>query len=310
MNRREKVHAILDHVAESLDGLEKPVLQIVMPALNQAHHELEGSLRSWLARQDGRATFTAQRYRNALLHVRYAIDKIEASGIVLEHGLKRSLSTIGPLSVRNLEWEFKSFASVFGDSAQPIALDEAIIVSRGKKLLWKRFESSAGKYAGTVGARAQRELAVGMIRSETMDELTTRLSTRLPKVFRSNRWDAERLVRTETMNAYNVYHEEGIVEASKEDPQMSRRWDATYDFRRCPMCASIDGQVVKVGEKFRAEWTTYSRRGGVRHHAMDVDTSPAHPCCRCVVCAWRNSWASYSRHGMMVHPTREYREAA
>jgi hypothetical protein len=308
-SKRARVQEVLDHVAESLEGIEKPVLRLVLPVLNRAHSEVEGDLRRWLAQQHGTDTFTAQRYRNVLMHLEHSIAQIEATGVLLESGLKRSMASIGPLSLQNLESEWRQFSTLFEGSAQPLAFDEAIILARGKKLLWPRFESSAKKYAGEAGEGLKFELAVSRARSETIDELTNRLEARLPAVFKSGRWDVERLARTETMNGYNLFHEEAIAKAAEEDGELRRRWDATVDFRRCRMCASLDGQVVKVGEKFHAEWKTMTKKG-LRLHVRDVDEAPAHPCCRCVVCAWRESWASYARHGLQVHPAREYREAA
>lgn len=308
---RDRVEAVLDHVVESVGHLEKPVLHLVLPVLNQAHNEVEASLRRWIAQQHGADRFTAQRYRNVLLHLKYAIEQIESTGVLMEKGLKRSTAKIGPLSVRNLEHEWKHFSAIFEGSAQPIALDEAVILATGRKLLWTQFESSAAKYAGSVGERTLRELAVSRARSETIDELTNRLTRTLPDVFRANRWDAERLARTETLNSYNVFHSEGIAEAQDEDPELRERWDATYDFRRCPMCASLDGQTIdpSKGEKFVAHWYTFSKGRRVEHTRV-IEYMLAHPVCRCVRTIWRASWAAYSRNKREVSEAEQFSEAA
>jgi hypothetical protein len=299
---REKVYSVLDHVSRSLDNLDAPVMRAILPVLNQAHDEVQVALRRWIARERGGETFTAQRHRNVLLHLRHSLDKLESSGAVAERSLKKSYATVGPLSMRNLKHEWAAFSRIFEGTAQPLALDEAVVIATGKKLLWPQFESSAKKYAGRVGERARHELAVSRARSETIDELTNRLQKRLPDVFRANRWDAERLARTESLNSYNVVHERSIIEAHKEDADLMSRWDASRDFRRCPMCASLDGQVVDIskGEKFVAHWFSKSKKRGAREHTMTIDCAPSHPCCRCVIVAWRASWAAYARNKQQI----------
>jgi hypothetical protein len=294
---RKQVYSVLDHISGSLEGLDATTMRAVLPVLNQAHSEVETQLRRWIARQHGSDRFTTQRYRNVLLHLSSAIEKLEASGVAMEHGLKKSYATIAPLSLHNVQREWKAFSKIFEGTAQPIALDEAVLISSGKKLMWPRFESSAKKYAGDIGTRAKLELAVSRARSETIDELTRRLQRRLPDVFRRNRSDAERFARTETMSAYNAVHESAIAEAHAEDPEIRSRWEASRDFRRCRMCASLDGQIIdrSKGEKFVAEWMSRSKRG-TKWHVMTIESDVAHPYCRCSVVPWRASWSAYARN--------------
>jgi hypothetical protein len=177
-----------------------------------------------------------------------------------------------------------------------LAIDEATVIMTGKSLLWPQFESSAERYAGSIGKRAQLELAVSHAQSETMDELTARLQKNMPEHFWSERWDAGRLARTESMSSYATTTEAGIREALGEDSELHKRWCSNVgDFRRCPMCASLEGQIVKVDEPFYAEWTTFSKKRGMRMHTAKIDHAPGHACCLCVETVWRENWAKYSR---------------
>lgn len=298
---RQQVYSVLEHVAQSLDGIDGPVLRAVLPVLHQAHAEIQADLRHWITRQKGRDTFTAQRHRNVLLHLRASLDKLESAGVEMEGALKHSYATVGPLAIHNIKRQWKEMSHIFEGTAQPIALDEAVLLADGKKLLWPKFKSSSKKYAGDIGERAKRELAVSRARSETIDELTNRLQRKLPDVFRADRSGAERLARTETMNAYGVTADSAIQEMHKEDTAILSRWDASPDFRRCPMCASLDGQIIdkSKGEKFVARWWTKSKRG-MRQHVRVIEGEIAHPNCRCVQCAWRASWAAYSRNKQQI----------
>jgi hypothetical protein len=301
-SRKEQVQAVLDRVAASLDGIEKPVLREILPVLNRAHEEVTRDLRNWLATQHGADRFTAQRYRNVLVNLDAALGRIEGTGALMAQALKKTGKLAAAASISNFQDEWLSFGKIFEGTVQPIPLDEAIILTRGKKLLWPRFETSAEKYAGGIGDRTRFHLATSRARGETIYELTNRLEKNLPDVFKANRWDAERLARTETMNAYNTFHQEAIIEGHKEDPELLSRWDASYDGRRCPMCASLDGQSVNVakGEMFVARWTTVTKKGQ-KLHVLRIKQAPGHPCCRCVETPWRASWAAYARNQREIY---------
>jgi hypothetical protein len=307
---RKQVLSALDHVAAGLDGLEAPVLHKVIPVLDRAHEEITRELRLWLARQRGGDSFTAQRYRNVLAQLDRGLSLLDASGVMMQGALRDQFKArIGPLSIANLRREWLEFGRIFEGTVHALPLEEMAIIADGKALLWPRFKSSSVKYAAGIGDRARLHLAVSRARSETIDELTNRLQKHLPDVFAGNRWDAERLARTETMNAYNEAHRVGIEHAHAEDPSILARCDATYDFRRCPMCASIDGQVIdrSKGEIYKARWVTVTKRGPRQHH-LEIAALPAHPCCRCIETIWRESWAQYSRREDV--PEGGYRRAA
>ena len=293
---RSQVFAVLDQTVHSIQHIDKPALRAMMPVLMKAQAEVQHSLRLWLARDGGAASFTAQRYRNAIIVLNRALASARQMEPVTAEALKHSYKTIAPLALRNLQHEWKTFSTIFEGTAMPLALDEAAVIANGKSLLWPQFESSAERYAGSIGERTKLELAVSRAKSETMDELTNRLQKNLPDIFDGERWAAERLARTESMSAYATTTEGGIRDALSDDPELKKRWCSSVgDFRRCPMCASLEGQVVDVDEPFHAVWTTSSKKRGMRSHSLDIEKAPAHPCCVCCETAWRESWAKYSR---------------
>jgi hypothetical protein len=73
------------------------------------------------------------------------------------------------------------------------------------------------------------------------------------------------------------------------------RWDASYDRRRCPICASLDGTLIptKRGEKFMAKWE--GAKG--KNFSAKYQQPPAHPNCRCVLTPWREEWEEFARPG-------------
>lgn len=291
---QEQARRVLAETVRSLEGIERPVLHKMMPSLRAAQKEVEKELREWLASHSGE-TFTAQRYRNALV----VLDKaIRTGGDMFGDtlsALKGSTNNIASIAMANLKREWMHLGTAFEGTVQPLAFEEMAVLASGKRLLWPQFKSSAERYADSIGERTRTELAISRARSETIGELTNRLQRRLPEVFRNERWDAERLARTETMEAYGTVHSEALAQAQEDDPLLGERWDATVDFRRCPMCASLDGQFIhpEKGEHFVAKWTTYSKKGP-RSHAKVITRSTAHPNCRCVQTAWRDTWPKFA----------------
>ena len=280
-NVRAQVQRVLSETVHSMQNLERPALLRILPVLASAQKEVEKDLRHWLASHSGE-TFTAARYKNALAVLNRAIHEAEIKAAV-EHSLKDAAKKhIGPLSLHNVQREWVSLATIFDGVAQPLAFEEAAILAEGKRILWPRFESSAQRYAGSIGDKTRFQLAVSRSRGETIDELTRRLQAKLPHVFHGERWDAERLARTETMNAANEYHHEALREATKDDDKLMERWDACHDGRLCVECASLDGQVTEVDEDFKA-----------RSGAHD-EKPPIHPNCRCVLLPWRETWPTFA----------------
>lgn len=278
--QRRQIEAMLEEVNESVVHLSRPVLAKLAPYLRQAQHELHKELRAWAARENGEAEFTAQRLRNALVAVRKANGALES----LVGGTKAALAVgghaAGQLAMQHLEHELRVFGGIFEGSIIPIPIEPAAIIAKGDKLLLKRYATSAKRYAGRVRDSVVRELAVGRLKGETIFELTGRLNKALPRVFQGQRWDAERLARSETMSAYNRVHFEGLHAIHEDDPTILARWDASFDWRRCPACASLDGEIKNVakGEKFTATWISRSKRG-VRSHRVTVEHPPLHPNC-------------------------------
>lgn len=308
--RRRQVDALLEQVGGEVAALPEPVLRALMPVLAEAERELTRDLRAVLARMDGDATFTAQMLRRALVQVRAGLAKVD-----LEGGVRRTLEAGGQAAVRlaqrNLVAEFARFSSLFEGTVEMLPIAQAGLLAEGSRMLIPRFRASAARYgalppaadvmrpAGMVWDDLRFQLSLGVVRGETVAQLTQRL-VRLggPRgrvalrgvagdqaahvedisegLFRRYRYFAERVVRTEVINAYNVEADAAIAEVAKARPDLNlmRRWNAAADRRVCIVCASLDGKVTGANEPF----------------PDGTDAPPAHPNCRCAVVAWREGW--------------------
>lgn len=282
----------------------------LMPALVDAEKEVHQALTEWLAEaKDGDKRFTAHEYRRVLAQLRKArkagkeqwrreepewTERLEYN---LERSLRRSAKGSAALAAGHVEDELATFSTVFGEALGPIPIDTAAIMARGERALVPRFRTSAKRYGAGVWGDIKHQFAVGMVRNETIDQLTNRLQrlggpkgrvalvgvkgepgSRVESIseglFARYRHWAERVVRTETINAYNVQADETLSEAHSIDPEIQRRWDASLDSRLCAQCQSLHGVIVEENEDFP---------GGIRH-------PPAHAQCRCAVVAWHKEW--------------------
>ena len=175
--------------------------------------------------------------------------------------------------------------------------DVASVLADSKRTVWSRFASSSRRYAGDVGETMRRKLMVGIIRGDSLDELTTRvlkgtgMIRRLKErgdirsiadasadaTFSVARSWGERLVHTELVNAYGEVAKNSIADANRDDPGWVEKWDAANDRRVCIDCSYLDGSIIDAGKVFK------SRRGTCDH-------PPLHPFCRCALIPWRLEW--------------------
>lgn len=304
-NVADLLHWVNAEVAKlSGTGLSK-----MASVLKEAEKEVTQDLAKWLARVNGDTKFTAQVYRNALIQIRGALLSIEQRSPLVAQVLKFGATQASVLATKHLIAEVEKFSLIHEGTIRPVALEASTILAEGKKTLWPRMQNSAARYTGQVAEDIRKQLAIGVVRGETVDQLTTRLVKlggpkghvalrgQLGKpgavaehitegLFKRYRGYAERLVRTETVNAYNQLALEGISELNAEDPGYKKRWDAAIDGRTCAWCHSYDHEVVDEGKNFH---------GGVQ-------APPVHPNCRCAVVLWRAEWSETkdlkrSKHG-------------
>lgn len=298
-----EVASAMSQIAAEAANLPAPYFAEFAGVLAQAQAELRRDLTHWLKNvKDGELRFTAQAYRNALVQLEHTMQVLgKRVPKALLATLRAAAEGAGEMAIGHLVKELARFGAVFGETIRPIQLKQAAIMAAGRETLIPRFRSSAARYGADITADIRRQLAVGIVRGETFHELTNRLvQLGGPKgwvslrgvagepgsyvefisegLFRKYRGWAERVVVTESLNAYNVHHLEGLKQAEEEDPGYLARWDATIDVRGCPICASLDGKTVAIGAPFGR------RESGPYTHP------PAHPRCRCALTPWRKEW--------------------
>jgi len=303
--QKKAIRASLERVAQDVADLPRAPLRALVPVLKAAETEVEAELRRWLSTVNGADTYTAQRHRAVLVQLKLA-SRVAGQKAPRPKWLRNiqeqmldSLATGGlraaNMSIRHLMDQIALYSGMFGGAENPLPIKQAAILAEGKKMMIPRFAKSVSTYGGQVFDDIKTQLAIGVVRQETIHQLTNRLmriSTFKPPISRAGddpsvyadeiakglfmryRYKAERIVRTEVINAYNETAAIGITEANQHDPAIRKRWDATNDMRVCRICASLHGEVVKVDHAF----------------STGVMAPPQHPNCRCAVIAWSPTW--------------------
>lgn len=300
----EAVQRLVRESVQAVDALSPIALRAVLPALRAVREELQADVRGWLDGADYRGAFTALQRTGMLRALEGTFDRVKELDPAMGAALAAGRHATGPLAIHNLDTEITRLSAIFGHGMPTMPdIKTAAVLAQGDKLLWRRHESSAKRYAGQVGDDIKHLLAVGVAKHESIEQLVARLrklgpgpalsakwrqgratdpgadAARIAEgMFARHRWWADRLVRTETMHAYNIQHDVATVFANENrpdgEPEYVRRWDASMDSRVCPICAGLDGKTAPIGGMFP---------GG-------YDSPPAHSCCRCVSLAWNPAW--------------------
>lgn len=297
---------ILRQNAKKIAGLGEPEMKRILSVLREARDDTASGLRSWLKKtpaDERDDKYTIHRHRALLGELDDAINTIKKK---LGPATRMDLKSESGMAINIATGEIMKIVNAgqkkFQDSVEPIRIDQAKVVLRTNKMLIHRHTASAKRYAGDVGAIIQRQLAVGMVNGESVDQTVRRLTGKLAqhydrmsdeqkadaaseKVYKMARYQAERLVRTELIHAANVAHVEQLKDVEDErqdrtdgddndDDRWQKRWDAAADSNLCDVCEELDGEIVDVDEVF----------------SSGDDGPPAHPNCRCTTVPWRASW--------------------
>lgn len=293
MSLRE-LDEILRRIYQQVGRLAESELRQLLPQLVAAHRELEVALIK-AVRAGGSGTFTAHQQRMALLKVRKALEAIEDFAPKLAATMGDIARRTGALATRNVEREVAQLSGHYG-VPEMLDLDEVVAWNKIKPL-YAQYPKSARRYAAGAGKVVREELTMSRIQGLGVDDVVKRLQKRLPVRLAAERSKLERLVRTETMNAYNAGHRGQLLELGEdEENPMLMRWDASHDNRLCTLCQSLDGETIPADDDARFKAKVKAPKSSKKATKMLKFTRPpAHPSCRCVLTAWRDEWGDAKR---------------
>jgi hypothetical protein len=258
----------------------------VYKMLEQSRRELKARLESLPDTADG--TFTQARLRASLAQIELVMKDVVRQLKGLGQDQIKEASELGMRdSLRYLKEMEKRYSGV----AVPLGLDRAAHFDhslRGvQSSLLRQFPTSLKRYGADSIEKFEGVLQQGVLQQRPMDAVIESI-VNSDKFFEGRRYWAERLVRTETLNAYGSGSLRSIKEAGDDWPDMRKVLVGYFDNRTGPDTFVLDGQTRKPNEPFR-----YRGKGGQAPGGMTRPpfmNTPKRPNCRCVTVAWRPGW--------------------
>lgn len=276
-------------------SLSDPELRSIMPALYDLREKTAKALAKFLKGEQPGSEYSMHKHRALLVQlddvIRTAERDIPRAAVA---DLKRESFGAAKIGIKKMETMVRAGERKFAGAVSSLNIPVAKVLTNVKRTMMGRFETSADKYAGAVGRRIRNELAVGVIRGESVGEMTKRVigawnyaraakkgATKVADEMADNvlfksKSEATRLIRTEIVNAYTESQIESLYEAEDEDPGYMKMWDAASDKRVCIACYEMNGVAVSIHQNFR---------GGIQG-------PPLHPNDRCCIVPWHRGWGS------------------
>lgn len=294
-------------------------LKAITKVLRDVHDATAAGLESALsaaAKKSAPATYTIAQHAAVLKQVSVAMDIAQKK---LATATKSHLITSGASAAKAGLLHTKAMAQAgikrFQGITHDLRLPEAAILLSHDRTVLSRHHGSAQRYASTVGQRIRHDLAVGLVKGESLHQITVRAmgagaahrakvsykksgtagkllshsviaSAVAKKHFFKNKADAARLVRTELSNARAMVQLDALREAEAQEAAVrkpggagghyQKRWDALHDSLTCALCREVDGEIRDLDELFSC---------GVLH-------PPLHPNDRCTIVAWHTGWGT------------------
>jgi hypothetical protein len=286
--------AIVDN-RKAVVQLSDPELRQIMPTLYDLREKAARALTKFLKGEHVASEYSMHKHRALIVQLDDVIKTAErelptAMLLELRSGSKKATLK----GIKKLEAMVNAGDQKFSGAIGSLNLPVARIMLNVERTVMGRYEHKSDRYAGDVGRRIRNELAIGVVRGETVGEMTRRLLGGAEYARRAKRGvtavaegmadtvvfkakhEAERLVRTELVNAYTESQLESLQAAEEEDRGYQKIWDAANDVRTCQLCWSLDEVCIDINDTFK---------GGFRG-------PPAHPNDRCCLVPWHRGWGS------------------
>lgn len=252
-----------------------------------ARGELEAKLRR-LTRAGRGDTFSAQHLRMVLTQVSDTVATFQGE---LVHHMDATGRMAGNLAPKHLVSMVGKMEERFGEMTPVVQAAQAAVV-RGAypsvaRTLLDKYRESAGFYGPETMRAIRTGLSHSIIQEETVDEAVGRV-VETDGLFDSQRYRAERIVRTEMSYSYHVTNQRGLEQLAPAVPKMMKRLVATHDDRIGEDSVELDGQTVPVDQPF--VWVVKDARGEPTGKVVRYMAPPNRPNDRETVIPWLESW--------------------
>lgn len=216
--------------------------------------------------------------RQIQLETETAIRTLEMKANMAFIGTQRDAAD---LAVDHLGSEIGALSKAFDGHALAVNLDAAkVLADPGQALLANHFESSVQRYGIDLLNDVRRRLFVGLRAGDSVGDIVSNVSGMRGPFATVGRSNAERLVRTETSQAYGGAQHAAIKEAAHKVPGLKKVWLHVGSYL-CKACGPLHGTERPID----GTWTIT-----VGKKTRRVAHAPGHPNCTCRVSAMKPSW--------------------
>jgi hypothetical protein len=245
--------------------------QRLLGILRDSQAELEVRIARYTRGGRGAGTFTLEQMNTALVQVRAVLRDLQPAiaAVVLENGEQAAAAAVDHTQTY-LNVAETSFAGI----VQPLAFNEAKaldVASEGARAsilqrlgtsgegarngLDETHRAKAGileRYGTGVIGQFEARLQQGVIQRKSWSDMERDITAESPFLQESPRYWAERIVRTETMGAYNRAAAETHEEVGRQvgGGKLLRILSATFDDRTSADSYAVHGQIRRIGESF------------------------------------------------------------
>ena len=274
----EEVLEVFQSQAYQLGRLDNAMRRAFLRTYTQAARDILG--RTSLVGA-GRG-FSTQHYDVVLGQLRDGITSLyQALGGVLTVRGREAIE----LAQRHLAERVATLSGRFEGTVRPFSIQPVEqVLHQGS--LWERFARRRGgvsrALAERLGARLQSELAVSFSTQEPFE----RALTRVRKVLRQGRYQAEMTARTEFSNAYNAGHHERLVQANAEGDDYQKSVIVFHDRRTHDDSRGLETWLAERGGGIPLDQNFIDGEGRSYPHP------PGRPNDREVEIPWRKEWRS------------------
>lgn len=160
--------------------------------------------------------------------------------------LRESIGAAYGLAPEHAANEINTWIEHHGGEPRPINL--SAVAELETETLIERYESSLQTFGQAVADKVRASLSGGIIMRQDRNGIVDAVA----EAINGERWRAARIVRTETINAYNAAHNRALFEArdSGQVPELRKSAIATFDARTDQDSYPVHGQVRDLEDEF------------------------------------------------------------
>ena len=261
-------------------AVEKNGVEPVLDMLESARRDLSIELLK-LAKQGKLGRFTYIMKKQAEIQINGMIKTLEKN--INKHGLK-NMNDMSDMAYHDTIENLSRLDKLFTGVVTPLSIEEAGYLDyiRGKTSgsLMRGFQNSVRRYGLENIGNFERIMRQGLLQKKDPFTVMHEIAGEMGGMKQSS-YKAERIVRTELVNAYNTSSATSIKESRKSLPDLKNQWIAHIDDRTCPACRNLHLQIHNIGAPFT---------GRIGKRIVTVSHPTIHPNCRCTIVPYRDAW--------------------